>query len=366
MRFFLFLISILTMLSCSLVNKQVEENKLSSESHVLVEDKKELDLPGIAQTVQRQSEDLYKETNYTVISPKGINVHDKPSLRSNLVTNIPYLAQLKVVDAKSVIRDTLNKRIDHRGFAIQQYGANTIGDWLKVEYQGKQGYAFSAYLIEGSAKEKTKDFTNDQYGVTYPGRDCLFNYHLNPSVNWYGVYQEKNKYYLKPVAINYRMEYGNRNISQFVTYAKRNKGLIACFGSKEKKNTQQILLAASDVKISYRATDDPIPTAVHKRSIEQLKLIDLDIVKRSDNGFELIISRDDIKQKLDLKNIELEEAWPVAVRFVGDLDQDGHHDYIIEYKSEMLNGMSVLYLSSKATDGTLVKPVAKYVRGNCC
>lgn len=228
------------------------------------------------------------------------------------------------------------------------------------------GYVFSAYLIYGDLSRNREHIIDEKYALNFPGRECIVNYHVDSAIKWYGIYEEDRNYFLKPIVLKYKMEYGTNNMTPFVTYAKRNKGLITCFGTTEKKISKKIENSKSDIVIDYEYTDSPTPFAIQMKTRDILKAWNLELKKSSDTQFELYVKAQGKKQKLDLSEVNLEDSWPSVIRFVGDLDQDGKLDYMVEYISMLSRGTTVLYLSGAAKDDELVRAVAKYQRGVCC
>ena len=327
-------------------------------------------LPGLsASAVQEKIKSpfsVYKEGSYTVISPDGLKMRGGPSLDADVVGVIPYLDVVSIVDLHNVVRDTLNKNDKYLGYSHAHFDKNITGDWVKINYGGIESFVFSAYLIKGAPDWGGYPWKNKNYAINSISKDCILELHENPDMNWYGIFKKEDGFILEPISISYRVLYEPNMLSNCIVNAMPNKGLGLCFGTMKKMKTQRIEMRGSGIKLEYDSLFQPQHARIRDACAEKLKALNFEVYKtKNADGFGLILSDGDRQQYLE-KDLNLEHCWPATIYLVGDIDQDGQMDYYINYISHDSIGDAVLYLSSEARSGEIVRPVAINQVGYCC
>ena len=131
---------------------------------------------------------------------------------------------------------------------------------------------------------------------------------------------------------------------------------------------QKIDIKSKGILVEYDIEQGyfPMTAKLKKKTEEEFETLNLSLKKvEKQDGIELIISDGDISQTLN--SIEIfEYLWPVNISLIADIDQDGKIDYLVNYEGHKTLGVTVLFLSSEAEPGQLVKAVAFYDRGWPC
>ena len=309
---------------------------------------------------------VYKEGPYTVISPDGLKMRSGPSLDADEVGVIPYLDVVSIVDLDNVVRDTLHKNEKYLGYSHAHFDKNITGDWVKINYEGHESYVFSAYLIKGVPSWGGHPWRDKNYAINTISKDCILELHEKPDMNWYGVFKKEDGFFLEPINISYRVLHEPNMLSNCIVNAMPNKGLGLCFGTMKEVKTQRIEMRGSGIKLEYDSLSQPRHARIRDACAEKLKDLNFEVYKtKNADGFGLILTNGDKNQYLE-KDLNLEHCWPATIYLVGDIDQDGQMDYYINYISHDSLGDAVLYLSSEARPGEVVRPVAINQVGYCC
>lgn len=109
----------------------------------------------------------------SVISQTGLNMRSGASLDSEIITTIPFGTSIRsYLDGK--IKDTINGFIDN---------------WTKIEFAGKEGYAWEQFLSTYSFVVSEK--YNNEYRIIREGLICG-EVSFSPEYNWYGIYKGKS------------------------------------------------------------------------------------------------------------------------------------------------------------------------------
>jgi hypothetical protein len=309
-----------------------------------------------------QFEEMRVDTNQNVvISPNGLSIRSKPSLKSKKLGVVPFGKKVKIEDDKNYGWDT----IGHYDFAWGESSNSNFpitGHWVKVKYKNIQGFMFGAYLHYESynpnyESEMMKGLNKD-FALFYPGVNCYVNINFQSNMKWYGIYKEDGIYHLKETTISFYKTYSEMTdeMTDFGISTSDNQSLLFIIGSK-KPLKEKILEGVGWERFSHSFD------RYKEKKFEEIKTYGIEI-KKVDNqsGFSIKLNQGSQSQILNPKEMSISHA--LSIQWVGDLDDDGHLDFIFHYGDKI--GQTILYLSSEAKDGKIVKPVAAYFSGYCC
>ena len=116
-----------------------------------------LTLSGLA-----QEEFLILPATYRVTSLNGLNMRMNPHIESVILMAIPYAEEVEVLENKSYGEFTQGQHQMY-GFDNISYDISVTGHWVKVAYQGKQGFVFSPYLIYATPPREHIAGINEDY-----------------------------------------------------------------------------------------------------------------------------------------------------------------------------------------------------------
>lgn len=77
---------------------------------------------------------------YMIVTKAGLNLRQSASTNSAIVSVVPFETKGPILDAKNDVTEIQGRR----------------GFWLKIDYNGKQGWVFSGFVLTGSSKEELK------------------------------------------------------------------------------------------------------------------------------------------------------------------------------------------------------------------
>jgi hypothetical protein len=292
-----------------------------------------------------------------VISPNGLSIRSQPNLKSKKLGVVPFGKKVNIEDSQNYGWDTI-------GTYDYIWGGQTEGDysitghWVKARYKNIRGYVFSAYLYYAHYSEYESGLLkslNKDFALFYPGMNCYANINFEPNMNWYGLYQEKEKYYLKKTNIGFFRIYSD--MLDFGITTSDNKNLLFIIGSKKPLKEKSTTVPEWGI--------NGYPLFQQEKSEGFVALEKYGIAVKEDGpygGFSISLNMDSKTQLLNSKEMEISQV--MSIQWVGDLDGDDQLDYIIHYGEK--SGQTILYLSSEAEEGEIVKPVAAYFSGYCC
>lgn len=303
-------------------------------------------------------------TQMTVISTTGLNMRSAPNLQSKVVASIPYGAKVEVLSSESFGLETVAYHTYHSKFRGKKTSdKNEVsGHWRKVKYGENSGYMLDAYLGRIEPLKAEHKGLNKDYIYLQPRGDCYYNFYYDASMHWYGFYKTGNTIDIRPVKVSFFYGQLEELYRPCMISANDNENLVFIIGAKKaiKMKTTQNLLHSQ-----YKLHSIPDRKPRQKLLFEALSEQGISQEFLMENGHSYnryFIERDGIKQQLD-KNFTYYEG-DFNVSWMGDIDGDGEYDYIFNYGDKM--GYSVLYLSSAAGEGEILKAVAVYYYGFCC
>ncbi len=300
-----------------------------------------------------QFEEMEIDINQNVvISPNGLSIRSQPDLKSKKLGFIPFGKKVKIEETKSYGWDTIGK------YEYTWGDYSITGHWVKAKYKNINGFVFSAYLYNipdnRDYESEMRKKLNIDFALFYPGIDCFVNINLQSNMNWYGVYKEDGIYHLKKTDIGFYRIYSD--ILEFGITTSDNQSLQFIIGSK-KTFKEKILEGKEWERFSNSFYQKK------QQDLEELEIYGIEIEQQGHQyGFSIKLNQGSKSQILNPKEMEISHT--MSIQWAGDLDDDGQLDFIFHFGEK--SGQTILYLSSEAKDGGIVKPVAAYFSGYCC
>jgi len=305
--------------------------------------------------------DFYRSTN--VISTTGLSLRAEPSLTSKRLDVAPYGAKVEVLGYKSFGFDTIGVKQFHQKNNITRT-IQISGHWRKAKYKGQEGYMFSAYLSE-LYPEGDNFPVNRDFALLYPSIWCDNNFVFKPHWKWFGLYEKEGSegYEWRKVNVSFYNinEGGDAMTSGFITTGEADQGMLFMMGSM--KDLRQIEVKGNwfqDWQGSF--FDYRNDTIINRSEYFKKWGLQTDSLRR-DFVTHLYLKKNGKSQLLNPSNWEL--SSPTYLKWVGDLDGDGKDDFLIDCGGDK-SSHDILYLSTQADPGQLLKAVAAFFRGSCC
>ncbi len=295
----------------------------------------------------------FNPSQNTVIAVSGLNLRTKPYSAGKIINKIPFGDQVEIIEDAPMVPDTLTS--DYKYYYGQSsYSPRLSGNWVKVRYDGEEGYVFSAYLFYDWNYDNT---FNKQTALLFEGSNCYENLHYRPDWHWYGVYQEGSATVLKKVKLSFFTE--ETELGAFLSIVTDiDAPSMFLFGTPYAYQSDRLLFS------EYLGYEQPIYIG-DSTNVELLEKASLEIKQISNNRYDTelyAVGRKGIRQKLS--GAQTEFGPMTNLLWYGDLDGDGKMDYIIDFGEKAAH--TVLFLSGKSEQGQLVKPVGVYYSGYCC
>lgn len=95
-------------------------------------------------------------SNYHVMALSGLKMRDLPSLKGKKILTIPYNGEVELIDTGENYGELTIQEL--KDFYIK-------GEWVKVRYDGKEGFVFNGYLTQFPLPSDNKRVNYDK-GIT--------------------------------------------------------------------------------------------------------------------------------------------------------------------------------------------------------
>lgn len=306
-----------------------------------------------SQTSFSNTEPTFNSSQNTVIAVSGLKLRTKPYSSGKIINKVPFGDQVEIISDAKIFPDTLQS--DYKYFyGDSAYQPTLSGHWVKVRYDGEEGYVFSAYLYYNWNYDNT---FNKQSALLFEGSNCYENLHYRPDWHWYGVYKKGGSTILKKVRLSFFTE--QTELGPFLSIVTDvDEPSLFIFGTPYQYKSDRLLFS------EYLGNEQPIHLG-DSLNTELLERASLKIEREEQypNSQEIyVVGRKGTKQRIS--GTQSEFGQMTNLLWYGDLDGDGKMDYIIDFGEKEAH--TVLFLSGKAKQGELVKPVGVYYSGYCC
>lgn len=307
--------------------------------------------------INAQHQHLDQSTTQTrVVALSGLNIRSQPDLKAKVLGGIPFMEEVQILKLCSIGIDTI---AEHVYYTSPRHTYSQRGYWVKVKYRNIEGYVFNSYLLD-LPKERSHTIAglNEEFGLNYVGQHCFDNIYRDKKIKWKGVYRRENEIVIEPVEISYYadIEENESNYTWLRIYVENNEGLMFLLGDKNEVIIEGVIEGKIDDRPGSLLT-------IHSVAHNLFDIENIQIVFEEQSTYPyLYLKQEGRKQLLNPRNMKL--GHPSKIYWKGDLDGDDRDDYIINYGDKAAH--SILYLSSQAENGDIVKPVAVFFSGYCC
>ncbi len=298
--------------------------------------------------MRAQENNISPDCNYVIAS--SLRLRESPNQNSKILSVIPFGSRVEYLSLESYGKDTVEVELYDNPRKI-------LGTWVHVKFNKIQGYVLNTYLTYYGQPDTSYGQLNTDFLYLSSGCDCNLNIHNVTKWNFFGFYKLNNDSLLiKKIKVSYTADHEIDYTCPLIISASDNKNLEFIIGSKAEMFKDKSTIFNKKVEILYSKNENQLAN-----DLKKVGLILLDNSnKKRDDSFELIYSKDNKKQKLNLNEFK----YPTRINFIGDLDNDGKYDFIISYGETA--GPTILYLSSQASENKLLKMVASFFSSYCC
>ncbi|MEL7163144.1 MAG: hypothetical protein AAFN92_20460, partial [Bacteroidota bacterium] len=291
---------------------------------------------------------------------------------------IPFGDRVRVFDPCNYSRDTIGQlkdyyRLhDHLSDSVAYTDHYITGRWCRVAYGQDTGFVFNVYLSDLTFDATEPIFSYDNTGATtaldllliYPGAGCGGQIYSPSVYQFYGVYDlgdHRNE--LRAIEISYLGI--TDDLPGTLITTEDNRGLRFIIASRHPLQPhtftgdyfeQPAFVHANPAHEhnheEHGHVDRPLPAAITYDTSHHYgyPLINQVVLAVGSN-----------RQVLEGKAF----AYEIQLRGHGDIDGDGHPDYLIYYAEDMSSHVT-LYLSSHAGQGELVGRATTAWFSCCC
>lgn len=290
-----------------------------------------------------------------VLAPSGLKMRTQPNFSAKSISVIPFGKKIMYISNQKPW-ETQQLQFDSDSVA---------GEWCRVFWMGKSGYAFSGYFGRGIFK-MDKPF----YLLAENAAACWDDAFLASNYHYYGVYpnRDTSAFTIKkqqPLFFN-KWEYGMGG----VTFSFRQKQLsYFAFATVEPflegvipvTKSRQTLVLGSSLSASL-PSKIKIPNTAWELQIKQETY--KDEYGNENNRPRLVIrdSKTGTWHYLFEGNIYFEQ---ITLDWCGDFDGDGIQDFMLYFSTNHYGGM-MLFTSKNPGKWQFVKMVGIYFGEDCC
>ncbi len=339
---------------------------------------------------------------YRVISTNGLTLRDSPSKNGKSLAVAPLGAKVTVLSSPEneweghlyehncryfgaskidTIGTAMDVEVTDFNYVKKRVVVPHVGFWWHVQYLGKEGYMFSGFL---SLLEDDPDYFEPGKGYRLRMPGPFANPVAEPGWRWYGLFRSGDGVY------GFR-RVNTRYLS--VDFRLLSDSLGRAAGFVEERYTERV-----DVIETVPA--DPLVLIGSRREMKEMPKVTGNHASFFRNGNDCILAmkpgphqaetiresalqyeehgstlewyftgRNGLRQPVQLsvpahresgREIPAQIYKPTALEWYGDLDGDNRLDYIVAMASADTGYATVLFLSSEAGPGEVVKAVAAF------
>lgn len=286
--------------------------------------------------------------SYVVTALNGLIIRDKPSLKSKRIGKLPYMSQTTI---QEITKEVLELKD----------GDNIIkGNWVKIEYNMADDWSVG-YVFNGFLQEKTAYIhTNKEILLPSSYTDFYAKKFLDKlSPHWIELYEENDYFYL--------------NAPEYI----KERGYSECSGDSLTNiiTERKTLLYINDLSLSHGDITSIAPpnkelwpgdefyfdfnyNEYHIKVSGNYTKEDFNNGYQGEKEYSFSLVSSNHSEIIFTQN-EFNDTVPKII-FIGDIDEDGKPDFIIDNPRHYEEERKTLLLSSDAEKGDFIKKRAEF------
>lgn len=291
-------------------------------------------------TIENPVKTEVKANEYKFVNAQsGLNYRSKP--KGEIIGKFEDSQKLQIVKHTAVFE------------TIKDGTKSKKGEWLGVKNEEDTVYVFGAYLVQTVQTKILLPTTYRDWDNKNPANS------LNKS--WFDFYKKNSKYYLGKA--NYHIEKGEdpctgystktihsaNNTLIFIKNTQLKSGVVHSIDFNKNKiwPKEKITFNYKNTTYTIRAEGDVISTET--QGSERYSIVE---------NYKLHITTNKTSETVFLEESSFNDTF-VKLLFVGDIDADGKLDFIFEANRDYEEERVILYLSSEAKNGEIIKQAAE-------
>ncbi len=348
------------------------------------------------------SQSLFAQSAMRVISTDGLKLREKPTTNSKVLAVAAFgdkVVLLSDPEDPTLVIDTMGvafdfpTTVDSIGNWQETRQVLHVGKWLQVKFTEKTGYMFSGFLEYFPDPDVDYRYSNDapkEMLLRYEGGDaCSDNQPVfEKNWLWYGVYKRKNGFEIKRVELRYlKMFYGLSGQADYLSNGEDEEVVTRVKNTTErsfflvgtKKPLKEKLLTYAGFDDNYHeatripfylengAPDNAFLEKINLETTKSPGIFNFDWFVKDNHGGKIPL-KFAIKHQWYGEAPSLAEYHVESLVWYGDLDGDSKLDYIFNFFSDTHDDSmpQILYLSSLAKPGEVLKAAAVFFYYDCC
>jgi hypothetical protein len=187
----------------------------------------------------------------------------------------------------------------------------------------------------------------------------------NLTKNWVDLYEKNGKYYLGKADFTIERGYDECSGDSTKTVTSKNKTLILIESSNLKlgeinalKFNKNKIWTKEKMSFNYNNIDYSVRAEGDIISTNKVLTDEGEEISHVVKNYKLYISTKNTSEMLFLEEKSFNDTF-VELLFIGDIDKDGKLDFIFDASRDYEEKRVVLYLSSKAKEGEIIKKVSE-------
>lgn len=299
-----------------------------------------------------------------VIAFSGLRLRESPGTASKTLLTIPFASKVALIPDPAATQNSAEENF---------LDADSIaGNWVKVNYQGKTGYVFNAYLGDGILK-----LDKPSYLIMEDAAGCWSDAYASREYHYYGLFLDKSRQNatLKAIKPVFHTTYDAYNGTSMHASGKERPFFMVVTREplaedgpiKRHHFFSKIGFEEAGEEAYQMISNDSILPAVRiPESNWEVSCINQKI---SDSNYTYEAKVLQLKDRATgKKQIIIDETYylhEARIIWCGDLDRDGIQDFMLMGSSEH-SGFCALFLSRKAGKGKLMRLAGIYSWEDCC
>lgn len=282
-------------------------------------------------------------TKYIVTALNGLTIRDTPSLKGKKIGGLSFMTE-------TTIQETTKYALE-----IKDNGKTIKGDWVKIENDlsgdWSVGYVFNGFL------KKKNNFIKNNKAILVPS--CYNDSYEKPLIhklntNWLQLYKEDGDYYLNTPQFNKKRAYNECTGDSLTCLNSKKETLLFINNLSLKDSFSEINFTKipTDVIWSGSEFEFELNTKTYILNASgNFKNIEVE----GDKTYILSIQSEG-KSQVIFQQTEFDDTVP-KILFIGDINNDGKPDFIIDSPIHYEQERKILFLSPN--DNNLIEKFAE-------
>ncbi len=284
-------------------------------------------------------------TKYIVTALNGLTIRDKPSLKGKKIGRLPFMA-------KTTIQEITKYPLE-----IKDNGKLIKGNWVKIENDLSNnwsvGYVFNGFL------QKESNFIKTNTAILVPS--CYSDSYEKPLIdklntNWVQLYKENGNYYLNTPQFNKKRGYNECTGDSLTCLSSKKETLLFINKFSLRNSFSEIIFTETPSDVIWSGNEFKFELNTKNYTLKASGNF-TNIEVTGDKTYTLSIQSEG-KSQIIFQQTQFDDTVP-KILFIGDINNDGNPDFIIDSPIHYEQERKILFLSPSDNKGNLIEKFAE-------